>query len=109
MFTTLETKWRERNQALLQERNALHVDDPRYLELTKAIVEANYKENYYQEAKIDRSSMWIVLTNTFVWSVSDLGETASIMWETSEKMLEKIYSANWSDLMKDAVDSLMRQ
>jgi steroid 5-alpha reductase family enzyme len=50
MFTTLETKWRERNQALLQERNALNVDDPRYLELTKAIIEANYKENYYQES-----------------------------------------------------------
>ena len=109
MFNTLETKWKERNQALLQERNTLNVDDPRYLELTKAIVEANYKEQYYREAKIDRSSMWVVLTNTFVWSVSDLAETASIMWEQGEGILEKVYSANWSDLMKDAVDSLMRQ
>lgn len=109
MFRTLEGRWRQSSENLYRERDAVAADDPRYMELTQKIIKAEYKVNYYKEAQIDRSSMWVVLKNTIMWSASDLAETASIMWDTSENLLEKIYTANWSDLLKDTADALMRQ
>ncbi|MBN2859135.1 MAG: hypothetical protein JXK93_02590 [Sphaerochaetaceae bacterium] len=109
MFRTLEGRWRQSSDNLYKERDAIGADDPRYMELTKQIIKAEYKVNYYKEAQIDRSSMWVILKNTVMWSASDLAETASIMWDTSENLLEKMYTANWSDLLKDTADALMRQ
>ncbi len=109
MFKTLEAKWKTRAATLIAERSSVSPSDPRYTELTKLIVQADYKENYYKEAQIDRSSMWVVLTNTIVWSASDLAETATIMWSTSENLLENLYTANWTDILKDTADALMRQ
>ena len=109
MFKTLEGKWKQSAEGLYAQRSAISAEDPRYTELTKLIIKAEYKVDYYREAQIDRSSMWVILKNTVMWSAADLAETASIMWDTSENLLEKIYTANWSDLLKDTADALMRQ
>ena len=109
MFKTLEGKWKQSAESLYAQRSAVSAEDPRYTELTKQIIKAEYKVNYYKEAQIDRSSMWVILKNTVMWSAADLAETASIMWDTSENLMEKIYTANWSDLLKDTADALMRQ
>ena len=109
MFKTLESKWKQQGDALLQERSTVGASDPRYTELTKQIIKADYKESYYKEAQIDKSSMWVILTNTIIWSASDIAETANIMWDTSENLLQNIYTANWTALLKDTADALMRQ
>lgn len=109
MFEQLQKKWKIEGQALLDQRSTIPATNPQYTELTKKIVKAQYWEDYYKEAKIDKSSWWNIIANTVVWSMQDLSETALIMWESSENLLEKMYSANWSGLLKDAVDSLMRQ
>ncbi|MFA5097772.1 MAG: hypothetical protein WC490_04000 [Candidatus Margulisiibacteriota bacterium] len=109
MFKKLQNKWESKGKALMAQRNSVKPLDPRYTDLTKQIIKADYWENYYREAQIDRSTAWEIIKNTAVWSAQDVAEMSSIMWEKSEDLLSKVYEAKWSDLMKDAADSLMRQ
>lgn len=109
MFTQLEQRWNSRYDQLLEQRSAVSVDDPKYVELSKDLVKAQYWSGYYQEAQIDKSSWWNIITNTITWTVNDLIEIATIMWENNDDLLEKIYTGKWADLMRDTVDGLMRQ
>lgn len=109
MFTQLEQRWHSRYDQLLEQRASVSAEDPRYIELSKELVKAQYWKGYYQEAQIDRSSWWHIITNTITWTANDLLEISTIMWENNDDLLEKIYTGRWADLMRDTVDGLMRQ
>ena len=109
MFKRLEEKWEQSYHTLLSERASVPVDDSRYTELSKQLARAQYWSSYYREGQVDRSSWLTIIGNTIVWTATDLVEIAGIMWEQNDDLLEKIFTGKWADLMKDTVDSLMRQ
>ena len=109
MFKKLQKKWEQKEEKLFKQRSRVKASDPRYTKITKEIIKAGYWADYYKEAQTDKSTTWYIITNTIVWSAQDLQETASIMWNNSENLLEKAYTGKWTDLLKDSADSLMRQ
>lgn len=109
MFKKLERKWTMRERVLMKQRSRIKGSDPRYTELTKKIIKAAYWQKYYRDAQVDKSTTWHIIKNTVVWSAQDLVEMGSIMWNESENLMEKLYTGNWTDLLKDAAESLMKQ
>lgn len=109
MFKKLQSKWERKSTVLMRQRSKLKGRDPAYTRLTKKIIKANYWSNYYTEAQIDKSTIWTIIKNTFVWTAQDLAEIGSIMWDSSEGLIQNLYEGKWTDILKSTTDSLMRQ